>query len=296
MDLGIVIIIIMAILLIFHLVFFKLTQDDTNQFIIYGIFVCYSFCILLEKNATNISLFNKMPDLISYLMISVSLILGVQYVSNLLDNGIFRRIALAIQAADIFIFIVGAVLFFVRPGAEFFFTAMFVLCLISLTVYAVSLILCWCDLPSWYQTLLCAMLFMVFCFTMLLLFDALHIRYAYYWAIGFIVYVVVYEVFSIWKVIEDISLFRRMSQSAEKPQPTESEINDTTKIKWTHAEEKILAVMGEGETESKGIAVKLSKRPATIDTQIRTMLKKSGLSSRIDLAKLYGIKQQTNHF
>ena len=66
--------------------------------------------------------------------------------------------------------------------------------------------------------------------------------------------------------------------------------------KFVYAEEKILAVMGEGETESKGIAIKLSKRPATIDTQIRTMLKKSGLSSRIDLAKLYGIKQQTNNF
>ena len=284
MDLGVVVIVIMAILLVFHLVFFKLTQDDTNQFIIYGIFVCYSFCILLEKNATNIAFFNNQPELLSHGLISVSLILGVQYVSNLLDNRIFRRMTLTIQITDVVIFIITAVLFFAKSKIEFFFAAMFVLCVISLAIYAVFLILCWSELPPWYRMLLCAMLFMVFCFTMLLLFDVLHIRYAYYWAIGFIVYVVVYEIFSVWKVVEDMTLFRRMSQSAavQNVQPDE--------IHFTNAELKILTAMGHGDIESKAIAMSLDKSAATIDTQIRTLLKKTHLSSRLDLAKLYGIK------
>ncbi len=283
MDLGIVVIVIMAILLVFHLVFFKLTQDDTNQFIIYGIFVCYSLCILLEKGATSIPFFNNQPVLISHGLISLALILGVQYVSNLMDNRIFRRMTKVIQAIDILIFIITAILTFAKVQNKFFFIAMVLLCVVSLAVYVFFLVRCWADLPPWYQMLLCAMLFMVFCFTMLLFFDVLDIRYAYYWAIGFIVYVVVYEIFSVWKVVEDISLLRRMKESADEPA-------NQNEIHWTRAEQAILSEMAAGNTESKAIATNLDKSTATIDTQIRTMLKKSGLTSRIDLARIYGIK------
>ncbi len=275
------VIVIMAILLVFHLVFFKLTQDDTNQFIIYGIFVCYSLCILLEKGATNISFFNNQPVLISHGLISLALILGVQYVSNLMDNRIFRRMTKVIQSIDILIFIITAILTFAKLQNKFFFIAMVLLCVVSLAVYVFFLVRCWADLPPWYQVLLCAMLFMVFCFTMLLFFDVLGIRYAYYWAIGFIVYVVVYEIFSVWKVVEDISLLRRMKESADEPA-------NQNEIHWTRAELSILSEMAAGNTESKAIATTLDKSTATIDTQIRTMLKKSGLSSRMDLARIYG--------
>ena len=292
MNLGVVVIIIMAILLVFHLVFFKLTQDDTNQFIIYGIFVCYALCILLEKGATGIVFINNLPDIVSQALISAALLLGVWYVSNLMDDRIFRRITIFLICADCVIFMMTVLfsLLHILPG--FYFPAMFVLCVVSLSVYIGFLIRCWSDLPGWYRILLCAMLFMVVCFTMLLLFDVLHIPYAYYWAIGFIVYVAVYEFFSVWKVIEEIALYRRMALSASEPtdKPHESENADVPQIKWTNAEIKILQIMGRGDTESKVIAVQLDKSTATIDTQIRTMLKKSGLSSRMELARMYGIK------
>lgn len=180
MSLGLVVIIIMSILLVFHFVFYKLTQDGTNQWIVYGIFLCYAICIILEKNTMPFNLFNNLPDFFSHIFVSLAFILAVIYVSRLISNTLFFRISFILQSIAILTSFFEIILYLTINIVFPYYYAMVVLCFAAIAIFSYFLYKQWATMSVLYRILCCGMFFMVSCFTFLLLFAAWQIQQAYY--------------------------------------------------------------------------------------------------------------------